>query len=265
MAGAHDGAQVLAQRAGLAVRAAVGVDDLDAQALDQPAQPQHGGRRVGGFEVDAHGFQRALVRRLQRLAAGRRGDGHDMSLLLEPLRLFQDAEFHAAQMGAGQGVQDMHEGRKEGGRALLKANPAGSAGDAVASRTGRSRRAASGRVDGAGRGPGAMPVAWLRPAARVAARGRILGAFGKCKDGPRSRAVMRLTGAAVHWRGVARRVQLRCARRATDQAASTARHASPARYSPTPNDAWAIRLRSRATGDWASWMRRCPRPCRAAG
>ena len=91
---------------------------------------------------------------------------------------------------------------------MLEANPAGSAGEPWR-RARRSRRAASGRVGGAGRGPGAMPVAWLRPAARVAARGRILGAFGKCKDG---RARGRHEQARpVHWRCVARSASLRAA------------------------------------------------------
>ena len=260
MAGAHDGAQVLAQRAGLAVRAAVGVDDLDAQALDQPAQPQHGGRRVGGFEVDARLPASARAPpSASRCRAARRWPRH--VLALSHCACSRTRNSMPPRWGAGQGVQDMHEGRKRGRARLAE----GQSGWKRWRRRGVAHgpRAASGRVDGAGARPWSHArgvAASCRPGSGAWQDSRGFSGMPAAR-GPSSR----LTGAAcaLARRGAARSASLRAA--GDGSGASTARHASPARYSPTPNDAWAIRLRSRATGDWASWMRRCPRPCRAAG
>ena len=121
------------------------------------------------------------------------------------------------------------------------------------------RGAASGRVGGAGRGPGAMPVAWLRPAARAAARGRILGAFREMKR--RAAAVMSSQARPVHWRCVARSAS-RGGRRIRTQHRPACQSGQ---IQPDAERCVRHQARSRATGDWASWTRRCPRPCRAAG
>ncbi|MNV38404.1 hypothetical protein D3C71_1299560 [compost metagenome] len=109
MTGSDNRAQVAAERGGFAVGAAMAVDDLDVQGLDGAAQRQDGQRRICRLEVDVHGCQVALARRVADGAARGRRDGHVVAVVLQPACLLQGAEFQSAQAGFSQRMQYAHD------------------------------------------------------------------------------------------------------------------------------------------------------------
>ncbi|MNQ12771.1 hypothetical protein D3C85_256830 [compost metagenome] len=109
MTGSDNRAQVAAERGGFAVGATMAVDDLDVQGPDGAAQRQDGQRRVRRLEVDVHGRQVALARRVADGAARGRRNGHVVAVVLQPACLIQGAEFQSAQAGFSQRMQYAHD------------------------------------------------------------------------------------------------------------------------------------------------------------